>query len=54
MAIDGREVGETPRELRLGAGSYKLRASHPTLGTREETVKIAPGKRVVFNANMAN
>ncbi len=54
VEIDGREVGETPREIRLGAGSYRLKTSHPTLGTREDTVRVAAGKRVVFNANMAN
>ncbi len=43
--VDGKAVGETPREMRLGAGSYRVKVRHPQLGTREQVVSIVPGKR---------
>lgn len=54
VQIDGREIGETPREILLGAGSYRVRATHPALGTREETVTIKAGKRKVWAPTFAN
>ena len=51
--VDGKELGETPREARVGEGSYKLRLSHPTLGTREVTVTVPAGGRMVYNVNLA-
>jgi serine/threonine-protein kinase len=54
VEIDGRDVGETPRVIRLGAGSYKVRASHPALGTREQTVTIKAGKRQTWSPTFAN
>jgi hypothetical protein len=45
VTVDGRQVGETPREIQLGAGTYRVKATHPQFGTREETVTIAAGKR---------
>jgi len=53
VTIDGQEVGETPREVRLGAGSYRIRAKHPELGMREETVKVAAGQRKLWTATFA-
>ncbi len=49
VAIDGRDIGETPRELRLGAGTYRVRASHPALGIREHSVTIKAGKRMIWS-----
>ncbi len=54
VAIDGRAIGETPREVRLGAGTYRVRATHPSLGTREESVTIKPGKRRTWSPTFAN
>ncbi len=54
VQIDGREIGETPREVLLGAGSYRVRATHPALGTREQTVTIKAGKRQVWSPTFAN
>jgi len=54
VAIDGKEIGETPREVRLGAGTYRVRAMHPALGAREQTVTIRPGKRVVWSPTFTN
>ncbi len=53
VAIDGRAIGETPREVRLGAGTYRVRATHP-LGMREQTVTIKPGKRQTWSPTFAN
>jgi hypothetical protein len=52
--VDGSKIGETPREIRLGAGTYRLRATNPNLGTRETTIVIQAGKRKVWNATFAN
>jgi eukaryotic-like serine/threonine-protein kinase len=52
--VDGAKIGETPREMRLGAGTYRLRATHPSLGAREVTITVQAGKRKVWNATFAN
>ncbi len=49
VSIDGREIGETPREVRLGAGRYRVRATHPALGERERVISVKPGKRRIWN-----
>ncbi len=49
VSIDGREIGETPREVRLGAGRYLVRATHPALGGRERVISVKPGKRQTWN-----
>ncbi len=49
VSIDGREIGETPREVRLGAGRYLVRATHPALGARERVISVKPGKRQIWN-----
>jgi serine/threonine protein kinase len=54
VEIDGRDVGETPREVQLGAGTYRVKATHPALGTREHTVTIRPGRREVWKPTFAN
>jgi serine/threonine-protein kinase len=50
--VDGERAGDTPRELRLGAGKHRLRAVHPTLGSREAEVAVEPGKRVEWRADL--
>jgi len=52
--VDGVKIGETPREMLLGAGTYRVRATHPSLGTREAEVVVPAGKRKVWNATFAN
>ena len=54
VEIDGRDIGETPREVQLGAGSYKVKATHPALGTREKVVTIRAGKREVWSPTFTN
>ncbi len=54
VAIDGRSIGETPREVRLGGGTYRVRATHPALGTRERVVTIRAGKRQMWSPTFAN
>jgi serine/threonine protein kinase len=54
VTIDGNEVGETPREIQLGAGTYRVKASHPALGAREQMVTIKPGKRQLWKPTFAN
>ncbi len=45
LVVDGRQMGDTPRELRLQAGSHRVRAVHPRLGAVESTVEIVAGRR---------
>jgi hypothetical protein len=52
--VDGKDIGETPREIQLGAGSYKVKATHPALGSREQVVTIKPGKRQLWAPTFAN
>lgn len=46
VAVDGQVAGDTPREMRLRAGSHRLRLSHPTLGAVDQTVLVRAGERV--------
>jgi serine/threonine-protein kinase len=43
VSVDGRAVGETPRELRLPAGRHVVRVEHPTLGSAEAELELAAG-----------
>jgi hypothetical protein len=45
LFVNGTRVGETPREVRLPAGRYRVRVDHPKLGGAETTVTIEPGRR---------
>jgi len=50
VSVAGVPLGETPRELRLAAGTYPVRAVHPDLGAQETTVTIGPGERTLWTA----
>jgi serine/threonine-protein kinase len=50
VSVGGEELGETPREVRIGAGSYAVRAVHPELGVREARVTVGAGERTLWNA----
>ncbi len=50
MEVDGIPLGETPREVRLRAGTYSVRAVHPDLGTREDRVVVGAGERKLWAA----
>jgi serine/threonine-protein kinase len=45
LVVDGRTLGDTPREVRLPAGRHRVRAEHPRLGSVEGTVEIVAGRR---------
>jgi serine/threonine-protein kinase len=45
LVVDGRRVGDTPRELRLPAGPHRVRVDHPRLGAVEATLEIVAGRR---------
>ena len=53
VTIDGAPIGETPREVRVTAGTYQLRAVHPELGQRTAEVAVAPGERRLWSASFA-
>lgn len=53
VAVDGKELGETPRELRVGEGFYRVKVTHPTLGARETVVTVARGRRAAFNVSFS-
>jgi len=45
LVVDGRRLGDTPREVRLPAGLHRVRVEHPRLGAVETSVEIRPGRR---------
>ena len=45
ITIDGRDVGDTPCEVRITAGSHRVRATHPELGSTERIIQVPPGGR---------
>jgi hypothetical protein len=47
--VDGKEIGETPRELRVGEGYYRVKIAHPTLGTKQTSVTVAAGRRAAYH-----
>jgi hypothetical protein len=49
VTVDGKEIGETPVELRVGGGTYRVRATHPDFAPREQSVSVTPGKRRLLN-----
>jgi hypothetical protein len=50
VEVDGVALGETPREVRLRAGTHGVRAVHPDLGIREERVVVGAGERRLWAA----
>jgi serine/threonine-protein kinase len=48
VRVDGVAVGETPQELRLAAGSHRLRVEHPALGAAELELAVEPGRRQLW------
>ncbi len=53
VTLDGRPLGETPREVRLQAGTHVVRAVHPEFGVREERVSVRPGERKMWTGSLA-
>jgi hypothetical protein len=50
--VEGRLLGETPYECRVGAGTWVVRVVHPRLGAREARVTVEPGRRARWMANL--
>jgi hypothetical protein len=46
VLLNGRNYGTTPREFLLAKGTYRVRATHPTLGEREKWIDVSAGGRV--------
>jgi len=53
ITVDGQPTGVSPRELQLAPGPHRVRASHPDLGSAEETVEVVAGQRTRWTANLA-
>jgi serine/threonine protein kinase len=53
MSLDGTPLGETPREVRIGAGTYVIRAVHPELGEKRDRVTVRPGERKLWAASFS-
>jgi serine/threonine-protein kinase len=49
--LDDRPYGEAPREFRIPAGVYRVRAKHPSLGVREAKLKVKAGARTRWTAD---
>jgi len=52
VRVDGVPVGETPQELRLRAGSHRLRVEHPALGIAELELVVEPGRRQLWRPSL--
>jgi hypothetical protein len=50
VSVAGTLLGETPREVRLSAGTYEVRAVHPELGSREGRIAVHAGERTLWTA----
>jgi hypothetical protein len=50
--VDGERLGDTPLELRVPAGRYRVRIAHESYGQVERTVRVRAGARVLFNPNL--
>jgi serine/threonine-protein kinase len=48
LLVNGRRVGDTPREVRLPAGRHAVRVEHPRLGNVDATVEIVAGRRTAW------
>jgi serine/threonine protein kinase len=48
VKVDGVTVGETPQELRLRAGTHRVRAEHPALGAADVELAVEPGRRQLW------
>ena len=44
--VDGSPQGYTPREMRLAAGTHRLKLVHPTRGTVVKDAEVRAGERV--------
>ena len=46
LSVDGLRVGWAPREIRISAGSYRVRAAHPEYGVVEVVQRVVAGERL--------
>jgi serine/threonine-protein kinase len=52
VTIDGARAGDTPREWRLPAGRYRLRATHPARGAAEAELEVRAGQRRIWQPRL--
>jgi hypothetical protein len=52
VSVDGEPVGDTPLELRVAAGRYRVRVAHESFGKAERQVRVRAGQRVLFNPTL--
>ena len=50
--IDGARAGDTPREWRLPAGRYRIRATHPARGGAEAELEVRAGERRLWQPRL--
>ena len=53
VSVNGRDLGETPREVRVPAGTYRVRASHPEFGATDRTMTVQAGTRERWAVTLA-
>jgi hypothetical protein len=53
VEVDGVRAGDTPREWRLPAGRYRLRASHPVRGSAEVDFEVRAGERRTWQPRLS-
>jgi hypothetical protein len=50
--VDGIPEGYTPREMRLAAGTHRLKLVHPTRGTVVKDAQVRAGERVRIETSL--
>lgn len=53
VVVNGRDHGETPRELRVVAGTYDVKVHHPTYGWRRKRIVVRAGARQLWQCDFA-
>jgi hypothetical protein len=48
ITVDGRNAGQSPRELHLSPGAHRIQVSHPNGGAAEETLDVVAGERKLW------
>jgi serine/threonine protein kinase len=48
ITVDGRNAGQSPRELRLSPGAHRIQVNHPNGGSAEETLDVVAGERKLW------
>ena len=54
VVVNGVSYGPTPREIRVPAGTYRVRVTHSQLGEQTRPMQVHAGTRAVWVAPLMN